>query len=92
MDIAKILKTPSNTDELKQVYKDNGLVYYTPKEELFHSLSHGLGAVAALIFMIFMLLKSSTPAEYATAVFSLSPVFIPFFGFAILHRGAGIKM
>ena len=92
MDIAKILKTPSNTDELKQVYKDNGLVYYTPKEELFHSLSHGLGAVAALIFMIFMLLKSSTPAEYATAVLSCALIAIEFTVSAIYHGVSDMKM
>ena len=70
MNVKESLKTPSNTDELKQIYKDNGLVYYTPKEELFNSASHALGAAAALVFMIFMLLKATTPAAYASAVLS----------------------
>lgn len=62
------LKTPKNVDELKALYKDNELVYYTPMEEFINTLTHGAGAVFAAIFMIFMLLKSSTPAAYVTSV------------------------
>ena len=78
MNIKEALKTPSNIDELKQIYKNNGLVYYTPKEELFNSISHALGAVVALVFMIFMLLKATTPAAYATAVLSCALIAIEF--------------
>lgn len=62
------LKTPDNTDALKQLYKENGLVYYTPLEELINTLTHGIGAVFALVFMIFMLIRATTPQAYATAV------------------------
>ncbi len=85
MDIRESLKTPPNTDELKQIYKDNGLVYYTPKEELFHSVSHALGAVAALVFMIFMLLNATTPAAYASAALSCLLIAIEFSVSAIYH-------
>ena len=91
MDIKETLKTPSNTDELKQIYKDNGLVYYTPKEELFHSISHALGAVAALVFMIFMLLKATTPAAYATAVLSCALIAIEFSVSATYHGVSDMK-
>lgn len=85
MSIKEALKTPSNTDELKQLYKDNGLVYYTPKEELFNSISHGLGAAAALVFMIFMLLKANSAASYATAVLSCAMIAFEFTVSAIYH-------
>lgn len=91
MNIKEALKTPPNTDELKQIYKDNGLVYYTPKEELFHSISHALGAVVALVFMIFMLLKATTPAAYATAVLSCALIAIEFSISATYHGVSDMK-
>lgn len=91
MNIKEALKTPPNTDELKQIYKDNGLVYYTPKEELFHSISHALGAVVALVFMIFMLLKATTPAAHATAVLSCALIAIEFSISATYHGVSDMK-
>lgn len=91
MNIKEALKTPPNTDELKQIYKDNGLVYYTPKEELFNSISHALGAVIALVFMIFMLLKAATPAAYATAVLSCVLIAIEFSVSATYHGVSNMK-
>ena len=91
MNIKEALKTPPNTDELKQIYKDNGLVYYTPKEELLHSISHALGAVVALVFMIFMLLKATTPAAYATAVLSCALIAIEFSVSATYHGVSDMK-
>lgn len=91
MNIKEALKTPPNTDELKQIYKDNGLVYYTPKEELFYSISHALGAVVALVFMIFMLLKATTPAAYATAVLSCALIAIEFSVSATYHGVSDMK-
>lgn len=91
MNIKEALKTPPNTDELKQIYKDNGLVYYTPKEELFHSISHALGAVVALVFMIFMLLNATTPAAYATAVLSCALIAIEFSISATYHGVSDMK-
>lgn len=91
MNIKEALKTPPNTDELKQIYKDNGLVYYTPKEELFNSISHALGAVVALVFMIFMLLKATTPAAYATAVLSCALIAIELSVSATYHGVSDMK-
>lgn len=91
MNIKEALKTPSNIDELKQIYKNNGLVYYTPKEELFNSISHALGAVVALVFMIFMLLKATTPAAYATAVLSCALIAIEFSVSATYHGVSDMK-
>lgn len=91
MNIKEALKTPPNTDDLKQIYKKNGLVYYTPKEELFNSISHALGAVVALVFMIFMLLKATTPATYATAVLSCTLIAIEFSVSATYHGVSDMK-
>ena len=91
MNIKEALKTPPNTDKLKQIYKDNGLVYYTPKEELFNSISHALRAVVALVFMIFMLLKATTPAAYATAVLSCALIAIEFSVSATYHGVSDMK-
>lgn len=91
MNIKEALKTPSNIDELKQIYKNNRLVYYTPKEELFNSISHALGAVVALVFMIFMLLKATTPAAYATAVLSCALIAIEFSVSATYHGVSDMK-
>lgn len=68
------LKTPENIDELKSLYRDNQLVYYTPLEEFFNVLTHALGALCSLIFMIFMLIEAQSPAAYATA--ALAPMLI----------------
>ncbi len=40
---------------------------YTLGEELCNSISHGLGAVLAIIGTIFLLIKSDTPWEYVSA-------------------------
>ncbi len=68
------LTTPDNIDELKTLYKDNQLVYYTPLEEFFNVLTHAIGALCSLVFMVFMLIKAHSPEAYATAV--LTPMLI----------------
>lgn len=59
-------------------YKEYGLVYYTPFEELLNALTHGAGLVFGIIGMIFMLLRSTTPSSYATSV-------LVAFGFIVLY-------
>lgn len=85
------LKTPENTEELKELYKQNQLVYYTPLEEFINSSSHALGAVFALIFMIFMMLAATTPAQYATAFFSCFLIAIEFAVSATYHGVSDMK-
>lgn len=85
------LKTPKNTEELKELYKQNQLVYYTPLEEFINSSSHALGAVFALIFMIFMMLAATTPAQYATAFFSCFLIAIEFAVSATYHGVSDMK-
>ena len=85
------LKTPENTEELKELYKKNQLVYYTPLEEFINSSSHALGAVFALIFMIFMMLAATTPAQYVTAFFSCFLIAIEFAVSATYHGVSDMK-
>lgn len=85
------LKTPENTEELKELYKKNQLVYYTPLEEFINSSSHALGAVFALIFMIFMMIAATTPAQYVTAFFSCFLIAIEFAVSATYHGVSDMK-
>lgn len=85
------LKTPKNTDELKELYKQNQLVYYTPIEELINSSSHALGAVFALIFMIFMMIAAKSPAQYVTAFFSCFLIAVEFLVSATYHGVSNMK-
>ncbi len=85
MSIAKRLKTPNNVEELKQVYKDNGLVYYTPLEEFINTITHALGAFSAMIFFVFMMIKASTPQSYAASVITCALIGVEFFISAMYH-------
>ena len=84
-------KTPKNTDEWKELYKQDQLVYYTPIEELINSSSHALGAVFALIFMIFMMIAAKSPAQYVTAFFSCFLIAIEFLVSATYHGVSDMK-
>ena len=64
------LRTPDNVDELKKLYEENSLVYYTPLEELFNTVSHALGAIFAVVMLGLMLRVATTPQSIATAVLS----------------------
>ena len=66
----QFLKTPDNTDELKRLYAQNSLVYYTPLEELINSTTHALGAIFAVVMLGLMLRVASAPQSIATAVLS----------------------
>ena len=44
--------------------RSNTLPIYTFGEELINSISHGVGALMALVFLILMLIKSNNVLEY----------------------------
>jgi len=53
--------------------KKHGLPQYTFGEELLNSISHGFGAVASLVGMIFLILKAQSGRDIASVViFSVS--------------------
>lgn len=85
------LKTPENTDKLKALYKQNQLVYYTPLEEFFNVTTHAIGALAAMLFMIFMLIKAHSPATYATATISCLLIALEFAISATYHGVTDLK-
>lgn len=91
MTLKERFKTPQNTDELKEIYKQNQLVYYTPKEELINVVTHAFGTIFALIFMVFMLIKATTPAAYASAVLSCVLIAIEFAVSATYHGVSNLK-
>ncbi len=64
------LTTPSEEEiiEYKELYKNNKLVYYTPKEELINVITHGIGIVYGVIGFIVMVLLSTNVQGYITAI------------------------
>ena len=79
------LQTPKNTDELKELYKQNSLVYYTPVEELINTTTHALGVVFAVVMLVLMLLRATTPECVATAVLSCFCLGLEFFISTMYH-------
>ena len=90
MDLSSF-KTPENVDERREWYKSHSLVYYTPKEELLHATTHFLGVLAAVVMLVFMLLRATTPASYATAVLSCFLLGLEFLISAIYHGTNDLK-
>ena len=79
------LRTPQNVDELKEIYKNNSLVYYTPMEELINTVTHALGVVFAVVMLGVMLRVADTPQSIATAVLSCFCLGLEFFISAMYH-------
>ena len=48
---------------LKEEYAKYGLRYYTPNEELWNTITHGIGAPIALAFMIYLLVIATSIRE-----------------------------
>lgn len=90
-EIKSKLATPQNTNELKEVYRQNGLVYYTPLEELINVATHAIGALFALVFMAIMLSKAHSAQGYATAVIASLLIAIEFGVSAMYHAMTDLK-
>lgn len=58
---------------LKLEYEKYGLRYYTPNEELWNAITHGIGAPIALAFMIYLLVVASSIKEIFTALLLCIP-------------------
>jgi hemolysin III len=79
------LKSPANEEELKALYKQNELVYYSPLEELLNTVTHAAGVLFGVFMLAFMLIKSAAPAEYATSAMSCICFIIMFSCSAAYH-------
>lgn len=90
-EIKSKLATPANTNELKELYKKNGLVYYTPLEELINVATHAIGALFALVFMVIMLSTAHSAQGYATAVIASLLIAIEFGVSATYHAMTDLK-
>ncbi len=66
--IQEFFKTPDSIEEDKKLFEEYNLHYYTPGEDFLNALSHGVGIVFALVGLILMLLRSTTPMSYAVSV------------------------
>ena len=70
---------------IERRYAKAGLVYYTPREEMVHTLTHALGALAAPVLLVLMLRRATTPASIAAAVISCAQLFVQFAASAAYH-------
>lgn len=58
---------------LREEYAKYGLRYYTPNEELWNAITHGIGAPIALAFMVYLLVIASSLKEILTALLLCIP-------------------
>lgn len=59
-----------SAEETRERYRALGLVYYTPAEERLNTWSHVAGVAAAMVLLVCMLLRATTPTSIVTAVLS----------------------
>lgn len=85
------VRTPQNTDELKELYKNHQLVYYTPVEEIINSVTHAVGSLAVLILMGFMIAKSVALQSYATSVLTCLFIAAEYLISAVYHGARDLK-
>lgn len=85
------LKTPDNVAEIKERYKQNELVYYSPLEELLNVLTHAVGIVFGFVMMVLMFLRASSPAGYATAALSSLGFISLFLNSSLYHGTTSVK-
>lgn len=70
---------------LEQEYASVGLRYYTPKEEFWNALTHGVGAPITLGFFIYYMIIANGITEYITAVLLCLPAMQVFLTSCIYH-------
>lgn len=73
-------------DELAAKYKEMGLVYYTDKEEVMNSVSHGIGSFFGLAAAVGLALVANGKfiSTLAAFIFGLG-IIIPFLNSALYH-------
>lgn len=70
---------------LEQEYAAVGLRYYTPNEELWNAITHGIGTPITLAFFIYYLVIASNVKEIVTAVLLCIPALQVFTTSCVYH-------
>lgn len=70
---------------LKEEYEKYGLRYYTPNEELWNAITHGIGAPIALAFMIYLLVIASSIKEIFASLLLCLPAIQVYTGSGVYH-------
>lgn len=70
---------------LKLEYAKYGLRYYTPNEEIWNAITHGIGAPIALGFMIYLLVIASSVKEIFAALLLCIPAMQVYVGSGVYH-------
>lgn len=70
---------------LEQEYEAVGLRYYTPNEELWNAITHGIGTPITIAFFIYYMIIADTPREIATAILLCIPALQVFTTSAVYH-------
>lgn len=78
-------------EELKAEYKELGLVYYTPLEELLNAITHGVGVLLGLVAMILMIKKSPTPNIIAMGIIIFLGCLVLYTNSAVYHSLTNLK-
>lgn len=69
----------------KAEYRQKSLEYYTPKEEIWNSISHFIGGVLGLFAFVYLMIKANTNAKIVAALIAGVGGSIPYFLSAIYH-------
>ncbi len=81
-----------NSEELKAEYKRLGLRYYTPNEELWHCITHGLPIAYFAVGLVFLLLRAEGAREIiASVVFSFFTLWV-YVNSTIYHGLTNLKL
>ena len=76
---------------LKLEYEKYGLRYYTPNEELWNAITHGIGAPIALGFMIYLLVIASSIEEIFASILLCIPAMQVYVGSGVYHALKDLK-
>lgn len=76
---------------LKEEYAKYGLRYYTPNEELWNTITHGIGAPIALAFMIYLLVVATSIREIFASLLLCIPAMQVYTGSGVYHALKNFK-
>ena len=76
---------------LKEEYAKYGLRYYTPKEELWNAITHGIGSPITIAFMVYLLVIASSAVEIATAFLLCIPALAVYTTSCVYHALTNFK-